>query len=61
MLPLGFVSNKSPTHEYDYEIYSSNSKEDRVNQVRHSIATSRSLRHHNHIFFKNLIYFGTGG
>ena len=34
MLPLALDSNKSPTHEYDNGIYSSNLKEDRVNEVR---------------------------
>ena len=33
MLPLALDSNKSPTHEYDNGIYSSNLKEDRVNEV----------------------------
>ena len=43
MLSLAFVSNKSPTHEYDYEIYSSNLKEDRVKEAQMSFESNSSF------------------
>ena len=45
MLPLALDSNKSPTHEYDNGIYSSNLKEDRVNEVRQCKAVTKLEAH----------------